>query len=440
MTSVLDALAGFVSQARARSLPAADRDILRRHMTDVVSARLAGSECSEGRIVGSFYPSGQSPDAIAGLATLVRLTETDDIHTPSGTTPSSVAVPVALAMADAHACDGRELESAIWVATDLIVRLGMAIGGAGVLYKGLWPTRTGAALGAAAAATRVLGLSMAQARQALSLAVIMTNGRTGRFQGEPSGRWIIFANAVAAGVTAARAAQAGFIGDPAVVDASWLEKSLGVTVDVEPLLRNLGTTSVFPELSMKPYCTSRQALGGAEAMRQLVADGLDPSTIKRFRIAVPSAYAGMISQKLDPAIRSSAYVSGTGLAAIAAIDPDGLYDVERATVARNPDVFALAAKGEIVTDAGFDPLYPQRWPARLEVDTPGGTVVREVLTPIGAPQAPLDDLQVENKARKVLGHAGRAEAVEPLIKATRDPFRDAASASAVARLFVTGSP
>jgi len=49
-------------------------------------------------------------------------------------------------------------------------RLGMAVGGAKVLYQGLWPTRTCATLGAAATAARVWGLTEPQTRNALALA------------------------------------------------------------------------------------------------------------------------------------------------------------------------------------------------------------------------------------------------------------------------------
>lgn len=434
--TVLDTLAEFVASGSAQRLAGTDRAILRRHMTDVVSARIAGEGCTEGKVVSCFFQSGNSAEGIARLATLVRLTETDDIHTPSGTTPSSVAVAVALGVAHMHPCSAAQLESAIYVATDIIVRLGMAIGGAGVLYRGLWPTRAGATLGAAAAAGRVLGLTAAQAQHALSLAIIMTSGRTARFQGEPSGRWIIFASAVATGVMAARAAKARFIGDPAVVDEAWLERSLGVPVDLEPLVKELGSTSFFPQLSLKPYCTSRQALGGAECMRHLVSKGLAPDAIQRFRIAVPTAYAGMISQKLDPNMRSSSYVSGTGLAAIAAIDPAALYDVERAQVLNNPGVLALAAKGEVVTDASLDPLYPERWPARIEVETASDVLRHEILAPIGSPTSPLDDSQVEEKARKVLEQIGRADALASLVTLTRGAFDSDQGADGLARFFV----
>jgi 2-methylcitrate dehydratase PrpD len=419
-------------------LPARDRTILRRHMTDVVAARFAGAACPEGRAVAALCPQGEGADRVAGLAALVRLTETDDIHISSCTTPSSVAVPVALGLAAQTPCGPAQLESAIFVGTELIVRLGLAIGGADVLYQGLWPTRTGATLGAAAVACRIWGLSEAQTRHALSLAAMLTSGRTGRFLGEPSGRWFIFAAAVAAGIRAASAARCGFTGDPAVFDASWLERSLGVPVDVQKLVGNLGGTSVFPELSLKPYCTSRQALPGAEAMRALVARGLDPASIISFAIKVPSAYAPMISQQLDVGVRASAYVSGAGLAAIAALDPSSLYDVERTSVLTNPDITELARKGEITADPELDRLYPARWPARIEVRTSSSTLHHEVIEPIGDPGNPLSDREFEDKLRRVLTHAGRADTVDEVLKVSANAFESEASVSAVSRVFVDG--
>ncbi len=436
--SLIDQLAAFVSAAQASDLPAHDRAILRRHMTDVVAARFAGAASSEGKAVAAFYTPGQGADSISGLAALVRLTETDDIHTPSGTTPSAVAVPVALGLAAQFPCSPAQLESAIFVGTEMVVRLGLAIGGASVLYRGLWPTRSGATLGAAATACRVWGLSREQTKNALSLAMLMTCGRTGRFASEPSGRWIIFAASVADGIRAAGAARAGFISDPTVFDVGWLERAFGGAVDIDQLGRDLGRTSVFPALSLKPYCTSRQALPGAEAMRALVAGGLDPASIVSFKIYVPTAYAQMISQKLDASIHSSTYVSGAGLAAIAAIAPASLYDVDRAALLADPRITQLAARGSVAADPALDPLYPARWPARLEVETASGHLHYEVMEPLGAPGNPMSDVHLADKVQRVLGCVGRSDALTTLLHLTAGAFTIDTGVVALAHFFSDG--
>ena len=432
--SMLDALAAFVSTANASDLPASDRAILRHHVTDVVAARFAGAACSEGRAVAAFYPPGQGADSIAGLATLVRLTETDDIHLASGTTPSSVAVPVALGLAATTPCAPDQLQSAIFVGVETIVRLAMAVGGAGLLYKGIWPTRLGATLGAAATACRVWALSERETRNALSLAALLTSGQTARFHGEPSGRWIIFSVAVGDGIRAALAARAGYLGGESIR----IDQVSGEPVDVQLLVRNLGRTSVFPELSLKPYCTSRQALPGAEAMRALVAQGLDPAAIEAFTIKVPAAYAAMIGQKLDRAIHSSSYVSGAGMAAIAALDPASLYDVDRSGVIRNPRIIALAGRGEVSAEPDLDRMYPGRWPARIEVKTANGVLRHEVVEPIGDPGNPIGERELADKARRVLASVGRADEAETLLAAAGSAFQTETAVSTLARLFVDG--
>ncbi len=64
-----------------------------------------------------------------------------------------------------------------------MTRLGVAIDGARVLYRGLWPTYFTAPLGAAAIASRMMHLSEEQTAHALSLALMLSAGRSGRFHG-----------------------------------------------------------------------------------------------------------------------------------------------------------------------------------------------------------------------------------------------------------------
>ncbi len=436
--TILTDLAAFVATASARTLPQLDRDILRRHASDAVVARIAGARTTEGRALAALYPIAHGRAAIAGLAGMVRLTEIDDIHIASCTTPSSVGVPVALALAAESGCDPERLESAIWVGTELVVRLGKAIDGARVLYQGIWPTRVGATLGAAAAASRVWGLPPEVTAHALSLAAMMTAGRTGRFHGELSGRWILFAAAVADGIRAAEAARAGFTAEPGLLEGQWLDRALGVPVDVAKLTGGLGHTSIYPELSLKPYCTSRQALSAAEAMRALVAEGVDPSAITKVLIRVPTAYAGMVSQTFDPAIRSSSYVSAAGLAAIAALAPTGLYDVERASVMGDPRILRLSQLTTVAGDPSMDSMFPQRWPAEIDVETAKGTLTRRITEPLGDPGNRIDDAGQIAKARAVLDHIGERPMADRIMALGRHAFEKQEASAGLAKAFVNG--
>ena len=92
--------------------------------------------------------------------------------------------------------DADTVASAIWIGTELMTRLGVAIDGARILYRGLWPTYFTAPLGAAAIASRMLHLSEEQTAHALSLALMLSAGRSGRFHGALPGRSVILAMAV----------------------------------------------------------------------------------------------------------------------------------------------------------------------------------------------------------------------------------------------------
>ena len=90
-----------------------------------------------------------------------------------------------------------------------MTRLGVAIDGARVLYRGLWPTYFTAPLAAAAIAARIWRLDEAQTAHALSLALMLSAGRSGRFQGKLPGRSVILAMAVTNGHARCRCGKRG---------------------------------------------------------------------------------------------------------------------------------------------------------------------------------------------------------------------------------------
>jgi 2-methylcitrate dehydratase PrpD len=86
---------------------------------------------------------------------LARLSEIDDIHLASMTTPGAIVVPAALTIAASLpdvASD--DIAAAIIAGYEAMIRLGAAIDGPSVLYRGIWPTYFAAPLGAAAVAAR----------------------------------------------------------------------------------------------------------------------------------------------------------------------------------------------------------------------------------------------------------------------------------------------
>ena len=286
--SIIRDLAAFVCSASAASLPQAERAAQRRHVADTLVAAVAGSRTSEGRALRALLPKAALADAIGMQAAVIRHTEIDDIHTRSCTTPSSVTVPAALTLArDADDCDPDQVASAIWVGTELMTRLGVAVNGARILYRGVWPTYFAAPLAAAAIAARIWRLREDETAHALSLALMLTAGRSGRFHGKIPGRSVILAIAISAGIRAADAARHGVGGDPDLLDGPWLRDAQGIDADVGALTSRLGAGSVYAQMTLKPFCSAKQAIAAIEALMTLIDEGVSPDAIGNVRVRVP---------------------------------------------------------------------------------------------------------------------------------------------------------
>jgi 2-methylcitrate dehydratase PrpD len=402
--NVIGQLASFVSGAKASALPAAERERLRLHFTDTVVAALVGTRIPEGKALQSFGGQASLADRIGRYAAAIRLTEIDDIHLPSCTTPSAGIVPVALALAThAQNFDADEIASAVWVGTEIMTRVGVAVSGPQILYRGIWPTYLAAPMAAAATAARVLGLNEAGAAHALSLACMLSAGGVGRIHGAPSGRWFLYANAVAGGVAAAEAARADYRGDANLLDNNWLADTHGIALDHKRLTGKLGVGSIYPALSIKPFCSAKQGIAAVEAFRAIVHDEkLDRATITKIRVHVPPAYAGMISTRAEAGARQSTMVSVAHQIALAALKPGLLYEVDRSAPTIDAEVTQFAAKVEVVPEKTLASLYPLHWPAEVEIDAGGKTFRRRVVAALGDPDNPLSSAQIDDKAHRVL--------------------------------------
>jgi 2-methylcitrate dehydratase PrpD len=415
--SVLRELAAFVCGASVAALPAAERTTQRRHVADTLLAAVAGHLTTEGRALRGLFPKPTLADAIGMQAAVIRHTEIDDIHLRSCTTPSSVAVPVALSLARERGdFDPERVASAIWVGIELMTRLGTAAQGPNILYRGIWPTYLAAPLGAAAVAARMWGLNEAVTVHALSLALMLTAGRAGRFHGRLPGRSLILALAVTAGVRAAAGARDGVGGDPDLLDGSWLRDAHGLDVDIGLLSAGLlGENSVYRELSLKPFCSAKQSIAAVEALIGLLDSGLSADAITRVRVRVPTPYLRMISTKAEAGSRSSTLVSAAFQLALAAERRERLYDIERGNITDDVAVQRFARLVEISADDSLLAKFPAHWPAEIEVDAGDQVFRRGVTAALGDPSRPLDDAALGRKAQRVLAQLGMPAAAAPLV-------------------------
>lgn len=423
----LERLGAVVAGATAASFAPERAALQRRHLLDAVAAGVAGAFTEEAAHVRRLLGCG-TPAARAGVAAAaIRLSELDDIHLRSCTTPSAIAVGTALALAERRPqpCEDGALAASIAAGTEIVTRLGEAVAGPTILYRGIWPSYLTAPIGAAATAARLSGLDARRTAHALSLALMASTGGVGRFRGDGAARFLLFANGVAGGVLAAEAAAAGLTGDLDLLEGDWLAATHGIDLDPGPLDSMASCGEVYGELSLKPYCTARQALAAAEAFDQLMArDGLAPDRILEVEARVPPLYARMISARPEAGHRSSGVVSAPFQLALAALRPNERWRLDRTGLLADPALLDFSSRVRVVGDERLAARFPQAWPAEIVVRTSGGELRRTVTVAAGDPARPLSDDDVASKAHRVLDPLVGPEAADLWVDTCRAALED----------------
>ena len=395
--------------------------LLALHLLDTLGAWQAGTRTEDTAALRHLAQTPPGLPAAFGEAALDRLalriatirnTEIDDIHMESCTTPGSVVVPVALTLAGVLGTP-RAISFARGLAAgyEAMIRLSLAVSGASILYRGVWPTFFAAPASAAATAAALLGLDARQTADALAIALNLTSGAPGG-PSAPSPRWILLGQAARAGVFAALAAGGGYRGDRQLLDGDWLQRTHGIACDKSPLLAPLEGEGAIAAVSYKPYCAAKQATAAIDGFRRLLAE-TTPGEIESVRIAVPPAYAGMIGQRNAGQGRLARITSVAYQLALAAHRPELLDDVVRPDLSRDPAISAFMARVEVVPDPALAAYFPKAYPARVALSLAGGRKPDVLVTDaLGDPTLSLDGAALRAKyhrlADPVIG-AGRAE-------------------------------
>src|SRR6185437_4420385 len=178
------------------------------HLLDTLGAWYAGTRTEDSLLAAKLRAaqhalaavSDDTLDRIAQRVAIVRNTEIDDIHMESCTTVGSVVVPVAVTVAQAIGKpDAARFAQAIASGYESMARLSLAISGATILYRGIWPTFFSGPVGAAATAAPLLGLNPEQTADAIGIALSLTSGAAGG----GNARFVLLGQAARAGVWAA---------------------------------------------------------------------------------------------------------------------------------------------------------------------------------------------------------------------------------------------
>jgi 2-methylcitrate dehydratase PrpD len=196
------------------------------------------------------------------------------------------------------------------------------------------------------------------------------------------------ASAVQAGLLAATAASRGMHGDETIlakVSPVWSAEKIALPDSAGP-----AAPLHLARIGFKPYCTSRQGLAATEAfIAALRAHRIEPGAIEKITLAVPLQYRAMIDRAKRPKTKSESRGIHYQLA-LAALYPDELCDIERATLhSEEPAVQHLLDRIEVTVSDKLTTLYPRQWGGAVRIEADSRAYENEVLNPRGDPETPL---------------------------------------------------
>ena len=263
------------------------------------------------------------------------------------TTPGAIVVPAALTIAaslpDVAADD---IAAAIVAGYEAMIRLGAAIDGPSVLYRGIWPTYFGAPFGAAAVAARLFKLDDKQTANALATALIMAAPGAGHHAAPTTARWLAVGYAAGRGLQAALSAGAGFTSDLKLADGDFLKNIFGITLNAALLGGGPGGLALS-QTSFKPWCAARQTMAATQALKEIIAEGVSADSILRIGVAVLPPHLKMIDHGVTAGDRFSHLTSVQYQMAVAALEPDQAYSLSGPSGAISPALAAFMSRIQV---------------------------------------------------------------------------------------------
>src|SRR5882757_5781850 len=192
VSSIMERLSIYMSEAGSRSLPAEVMEKTKQHILDTLAAMISGSELPPGRtalqfarsyggrevatVVASNFACGPIEAALTN-GVLAHADETDDSHAPSQSHPGCAVVPAALAAGERFGISGTHFLRAVALGYDVGPRFTMTLGGQQFEAESHWSTHSISPLfGAAAAAGCAASLNVAQMRFLLGYTAHQSSG------------------------------------------------------------------------------------------------------------------------------------------------------------------------------------------------------------------------------------------------------------------------
>lgn len=431
-------LAAFAAGLEFDRIPAQVVDKIKTSALDSIGCCLFGAtlpwtqkvqamvEAEGSRPLASLFGSGRKTSA-AGAA-LVNATaghafELDDIHKESILHPGSIALPVAVALAEKTGRRrGRDLITAMAAGYEVGTRVGNAAT-MSLFFRGFHPQGTSGVFVAAATAGRMLGLDAQRMQHALGIVGSQAGGLMAAQEGAMVKRFHS-GRAAQSGVYAAQLAEDDFTGIVDVLEAPYggYLSSYSGEPNARRLTDGLGEVWETATVGYKPHASVTSIHAALDALRQIMRDhdlaaddiatlDVGVSHMTHVHCAWPYKAQGVTAAQMN------LYY---GLAVIA-FDGMAFVDQYRQERLGDPRILDFISRIDARVDADIDAMGPAfRHAARVTVTTrKGERFEAEILHRRGSPENPLPPSDIEHKFRNVARSCLAAADIEKVIEFSR---------------------
>ena len=424
-------LAQFVLNVSYEALPTEVIDKTKEAFMDWLGSAAAGAgrepakimlevvEELGGRPEATILATGDKTSSIlAALAngTASHIVELDDVHKASIIHAAAPIIPAALAAAEKVGAGGKSLLEGIVAGYEVAIRIGEAVTPSHYYY---WHTTgTVGTFGACAAAGKILGLTEGQLVDAFGSAGTQAAGLWEFLADGAMSKHLHPGKAALNGLLAALLAQKGFTGAKRILEGEkGFIKATSREFNIDKITQGLGQNYKILENSIKVHASCRHTHHAIDVVLDLVkTNGLEPEMIDRIRVKTypiaiditgnfqpDSVYAGKFSLPFCVALAAKEKKAGLN-----AFSEKNLFD---------PVVRSLMARVELVEDMELSALYPEKWPAAVEIrDKQGCVYIGQTLYPKGDPENPVPIVELRDKFRELAGLHFTSESVEGFLE------------------------
>jgi len=363
-----------------------------------------GQDSSSFPVIGGRGRMCAIPAALAN-AVAGHSIEYDDVHNASSLHPGTVVFPTAMAVATLTGATSSEFLVAVVRGYEVMCRVGRAANPPAEYARHFHPTATVGHLGAAAAASSLLGLSEAQTTWALGIAATMAGGG---MQFLVDGSWtkrLHPALATYNGINAARLAAESYDGGNDGIGGS---RGFLASHSAEPhpewMLEDFGSAPLeVRATSIKAHTCCRYNQGPIDAvlaLRELY--GLRAQDVGQVTIGLPTAAVGIVAEPRLDKVRPKNTVDAQfslpfGIAVALSNGRAGLTEYTDSML-DDPGVVRLMERVSYEVDPEIDRHYPRQWRAWARITSAGGeSFDAEVTDPKGDPTNALSPGEMQAK-------------------------------------------